>query len=52
MPARRVNNEVQPLCFIKLVNGHHEAILVAWLCLPGADSITGQAIVLAGGEVM
>ncbi len=25
---------------------------VAWLCLPGSESVTGQAIALAGGEVM
>lgn len=25
---------------------------VAWLCLPGSESITGQAIVIAGGEIM
>ena len=24
---------------------------VAWLCLPGSESITGQAIAVAGGEV-
>ena len=25
---------------------------VAWLCLPGAESVTGQSIAVAGGEVM
>ena len=25
---------------------------VCWLCLPGSGSITGQEIVVAGGEVM
>lgn len=25
---------------------------VAWLCLPGSDSITGQAIPITGGEIM
>lgn len=25
---------------------------VAWLCQPGTESVTGQAIVIAGGEVM
>jgi NAD(P)-dependent dehydrogenase (short-subunit alcohol dehydrogenase family) len=25
---------------------------VAWLCLPGSEAITGQAIAVAGGEVM
>ena len=28
------------------------AAAVAWLCLPGSESITGQAIAIAGGEVM
>jgi NAD(P)-dependent dehydrogenase (short-subunit alcohol dehydrogenase family) len=25
---------------------------VAWLCLPGSEAITGQAIAVAGGELM
>jgi NAD(P)-dependent dehydrogenase (short-subunit alcohol dehydrogenase family) len=28
------------------------ASTVAWLCLPGSEAITGQAIAVAGGEVM
>lgn len=28
------------------------AAAVAWLCQPGSESITGQAIAIAGGEVM
>ncbi len=28
------------------------AAAVGWLCLPGSESITGQAIVIAGGEIM
>ena len=28
------------------------AATVAWLCLPGSEGITGQAIAIAGGEVM
>ena len=28
------------------------AAAVAWLCLPGTESITGQSIPIAGGEVM
>ena len=27
------------------------ATTVRWLCLPGAESVTGQAIALAGGEI-
>jgi NAD(P)-dependent dehydrogenase (short-subunit alcohol dehydrogenase family) len=28
------------------------AAAIAWLCLPGTESITGQALAIAGGEVM
>ena len=35
----------------RLVQPGEVAATVAWLCLPGAESITGQAVVLAGGEV-
>lgn len=28
------------------------AAAVAWLCLPGSESVTGQSIAIAGGEVM
>ena len=35
----------------RLVQPEEVAATVAFLCLPGAESITGQAIVLAGGEV-
>lgn len=28
------------------------AAAVAWLCLPGSESITGQSIAIAGGEIM
>ena len=28
------------------------AAAVAWLCLPGSESVTGQSIPIAGGEVM
>lgn len=36
----------------KLVQPQDVANAVAWLCLPGSESITGQAIAVAGGEVM
>ena len=36
----------------RLVQPEEVAATVAFLCLPGAGSITGQAVVLAGGEVM
>ena len=35
----------------RLVQPEEVAATVAFLCLPGAESITGQAVVLAGGEV-
>lgn len=44
---------------LKSVNPQHRfiepaevAAAAAWLCLPGAESITGQSIPIAGGEVM
>ncbi len=36
----------------RLVQPQEVANAVAWLCLPGSDAITGQAIAIAGGEVM
>lgn len=36
----------------RLVTPEEVAGTVAWLCLPESQSITGQAIVVAGGEVM
>ncbi len=36
----------------RLIEPDEVAATVAWLCLPEADSITGQAIAMAGGEVM
>jgi NAD(P)-dependent dehydrogenase (short-subunit alcohol dehydrogenase family) len=36
----------------RLVQPDEVAHAVAWLCLPGAESITGQSIAIAGGEVM
>lgn len=39
-----------PQC--RLVQPHEVAHTVAWLVLPGSESITGQAIAVAGGEVM
>jgi NAD(P)-dependent dehydrogenase (short-subunit alcohol dehydrogenase family) len=36
----------------RLVEPEEAANAVAWLCLPGSDAINGQAIAVAGGEVM
>jgi NAD(P)-dependent dehydrogenase (short-subunit alcohol dehydrogenase family) len=36
----------------RLIQPAEVANAVAWLCLPGSEAITGQAIVIAGGEVM
>jgi NAD(P)-dependent dehydrogenase (short-subunit alcohol dehydrogenase family) len=36
----------------RLVQPVEVANAVAWLCLPGAEAITGQSIAVAGGEVM
>jgi NAD(P)-dependent dehydrogenase (short-subunit alcohol dehydrogenase family) len=35
----------------RLIAPEEVASAVAWLCLPGSQSITGQAIAVAGGEV-
>jgi NAD(P)-dependent dehydrogenase (short-subunit alcohol dehydrogenase family) len=35
----------------RLVQPEEVANAVAWLCLPGSEAITGQAIAVAGGEV-
>lgn len=36
----------------RLVEPHEVATTVGWLCLPSSAAITGQAIAIAGGEVM
>jgi NAD(P)-dependent dehydrogenase (short-subunit alcohol dehydrogenase family) len=36
----------------RLVQPQEVANAVTWLCLPGSEAITGQAIAIAGGEVM
>ena len=36
----------------RLVRPEEAANAVAWLCLPGSEAINGQAIAVAGGEVM
>lgn len=36
----------------RLVRPQEVANAVAWLCLPGSEAINGQAITVAGGELM
>jgi NAD(P)-dependent dehydrogenase (short-subunit alcohol dehydrogenase family) len=36
----------------RLIEPAEIANTVAWLCLPGTESVTGQSVVIAGGEVM
>jgi len=36
----------------RLIAPDEVAHAVAWLCLPGSESVTGQSIAVAGGEVM
>jgi NAD(P)-dependent dehydrogenase (short-subunit alcohol dehydrogenase family) len=36
----------------RLVHPDEVANAVTWLCLPGSESVTGQSIVVAGGELM
>ncbi len=36
----------------RLITAQEVANAVLWLCLPGSDAITGQAIAVAGGEIL
>ena len=36
----------------RLVQPDEVANAVGWLCMPGSESVTGQSIVVAGGELM
>jgi NAD(P)-dependent dehydrogenase (short-subunit alcohol dehydrogenase family) len=36
----------------RLITPDEVANAVVWLCLPGSDAVTGQAIAVAGGEIM
>jgi NAD(P)-dependent dehydrogenase (short-subunit alcohol dehydrogenase family) len=36
----------------RLIRPEEVASTVLWLCAPGSEAITGQAIAIAGGEVM
>lgn len=43
---------VRPIPRKQLTQPHEVANTIAWLCSPDAAAITGQSIVVAGGEVM
>lgn len=43
---------VRPNPQARVVKSEEVADTVAWLCSPGASAITGQAVAVAGGEVM
>ena len=36
----------------RLVQPDEVANAVTWLCMPGSESVTGQSIVVAGGELL
>lgn len=36
----------------RLIEPEEVAAAVAWLCLPGGESVTGQAILISGGRIM
>ncbi|MBI1778022.1 MAG: SDR family NAD(P)-dependent oxidoreductase [Proteobacteria bacterium] len=36
----------------RIIQPDEVAATVGWLCMPGAGAVTGQAIVVAGGEIM
>ncbi|HEY0746561.1 MAG TPA: SDR family NAD(P)-dependent oxidoreductase [Steroidobacteraceae bacterium] len=36
----------------RLIRPEEVANAVAWLCMPGSESVTGQSIVVAGGELL
>jgi NAD(P)-dependent dehydrogenase (short-subunit alcohol dehydrogenase family) len=36
----------------RLIQPDEVANAVAWLCLPGSEAVTGQSVVVAGGELM
>ena len=36
----------------RIIRPDEVAATAGWLCMPGAGAVTGQAIVVAGGEIM
>ena len=49
---QRARSSPRPIRKRRLVTPEEVADAVLWLASPGAASINGQAIVVAGGEVM
>jgi NAD(P)-dependent dehydrogenase (short-subunit alcohol dehydrogenase family) len=57
--AKTGRSEVEALSILvdhnpqrRLIQCDEVANVVAWLCLPGSESMTGQSIAVAGGEIM
>jgi NAD(P)-dependent dehydrogenase (short-subunit alcohol dehydrogenase family) len=54
--GRKVEEALQAMTKVnpqgRLIQPDEVANTVAWLCLPGSESVTGQSIVVAGGELM
>ena len=50
-PEQALNELVSRNPLKRLIKPEEVANAVAWLCLPGAEAVNGQAIVISGGEV-